>query len=342
MPLLNDIIETLPQHHYFRDDIIFIIDADLRTILSSKRGNMFVDSGTGTISFLQVIGAQGDHNVNRINFKVLRYYNGIDLSTFVIKINYITPDGTHGFYVINDLLIGDDYMLFTWLVSSNVTMNSGEVSFVVKMVQQESPDVYNVFSTAVSKGVVVPSIMMDNEIEELYRNVSERLNIFVGTTPPVYQDIRPLSIWIQMAATQDAIQIIDETDINREYDNDIIILTKNGNVTTNVYSGNGLYINCYVNQILYCTREIVQIVPYAVYVDGVWVSENITIGVRIKCQALNIDVLYPEETITLFSEETVYNSQIENDQRAIYETVSINAEHEYEVSYCNITTNIQI
>ena len=342
MPLLSDVLATLPEHHYFRDDILFIIDADLRTILSSKRGNMFVDNGTGRISFLQVIGAQGDHNVNRINFKVLRYYNGIDLSTFVIKINYVTPDGTHGFYVINDLLIGDDYMLFTWLVSSNVTMTSGEVSFVVKMVQQQPQDVYNVFSTAVSKGVVVPSIMMDNEIEELYRNVSERLNIFVGTTPPVYQDIRPLSIWIQMAATQDAIQILDETDIYREYDNDIIILTKDGSVTTNVYSGNGLYINCYVNQILYCTRETVNIVPYAVYVDGTWVSENITIGVRIKHQALNLDVLSPEETITFVSEETVYNSQIDNDQRAMYETVSINAEHEYEVSYCNMTTTIQI
>ena len=341
MPLLNDIIETLPQHHYFRDDIIFIIDTDLRTILSYKRGNMFVDNGSGLVSFLQVIGAQGDHNVNRITFKMLRYYNGIDLSLFVIKINYTTDDGKTGFYVINDLLIGDDYMLFTWLVSSNVTVNSGKVSFVVKMVQQQSPDIYNVFSTAISKGVVVPSIMMDNEIEELYRNVSERLNIFVGTTPPVFQDIRPLSIWIQMAATQDAIQIIDETDITREYDNDIIILTKDGRVTTNVYSGNGLYINCYVNQILYCTREFVQIIPYAVYVDGVWVSENITVGVRIKNQALNLDVLSPEENIKFISEETVYGSRIENDQRDIYETLSINAEHEYEVSYANMTINIQ-
>jgi len=209
MPLLNDIIETLPQHHYFRDDIIFIIDTDLRTILSYKRGNMFVDTGTGLVSFLPVIGAQGDHNVNRINFKMLRYYNGIDLSLFVIKINYTTDDGATGFYVINDLLIGDDYMLFTWLVSSNVTVNSGKVSFVVKMVQQQSPDIYNVFSTAISKGMVVPSIMMDDVIAELYRNVSERLNIYVGTTPPVFQDIRPLSIWIQMAATQDAIQIKD-------------------------------------------------------------------------------------------------------------------------------------
>ena len=93
MPLLNDIIETLPQHHYFRDDIIFIIDTDLRTILSYKRGNMFVDNGSGLVSFLQVIGAQGDHNVNRITFKMLRYYNGIDLSLFVIKINYTTVDG---------------------------------------------------------------------------------------------------------------------------------------------------------------------------------------------------------------------------------------------------------
>ena len=169
MPLLNDIIETLPQHHYFRDDIIFIIDTDLRTILSYKRGNMFVDNGSGLVSFLPVIGAQGDHNVNRINFKMLRYYNGIDLSLFVIKINYTTDDGKTGFYVINDLLIGDnlifgtDTMTFSWLVSKEVTMLTGTVSFVVKLFNTINDEINKFFSTAIAEGIVLPSISVEDE-----------------------------------------------------------------------------------------------------------------------------------------------------------------------------------
>ena len=330
MPLLNEIIETLPQQHYFRDDIIFIIDSDLRTILSSKRGN--------------IIGAQGDHNVNRINFKVLRYYNGIDLSTFVIKINYITPDGTHGFYVINDLLIGDDYMLFTWLVSSNVTMNIGEVSFVVKMVQQESPDVYNVFSTAVSKGVVVPSIMMDHEIEELYRNVSERINVFVSTTPPHTNNIRPFSVWVQMAPTHDSMEILYDTDVRDEYVNELIILTKNGTSKANIYSGNGLTIECFINQILYCTTDGVQIIPYAIYINNEWISENVTIGVRLSLKNFCVDINEESENINYVptANINITHQPIDNEHAGISETLNVNASTIDEVYVSNMTINIQI
>ena len=330
MPLLNDIIETLPQNHYFRDDIIFIIDADLRTILSSDRGN--------------TIGAQGDHNVNRINFKLLRYYNVIDLSTFVIKINYITSDGTTGFYVINDLLIGDDYMLFTWLVSSNVTMASGDVSFVVKMVQQQSQDVYNVFSTAVSKGVVVPSIMMDNEIEELYRNVMERVNVYISTTPPHVNNIRPFSVWVQMAPTHDSMEIVYDTDVRREYVNELIILTKNGTSKANIYSGNGLMIECFINQILYCTTEGIQIIPYAIYVNGEWVSENVTIGVRISLKNVCVNINEESEIVNYVQTANINiaSQHIDNEYSGISETLNVNASEIEEVYLSNMAINVQI
>ena len=163
MPLLNDIIETLPQHHYFRDDIIFIIDTDLRTILSYKRGNMFVDNGSGLVSFLQVIGAQGDHNVNRITFKMLRYYNGIDLSTFTIKINYKNALGTINSYFVDDLIFGTDTMTFSWLVSKEVTVLTGTVEFVVKLFTTLNDEINKFFSTAIAEGIVLPSISVEDE-----------------------------------------------------------------------------------------------------------------------------------------------------------------------------------
>ena len=149
MPLLNDIIETLPQHHYFRDDIIFIIDTDLRTILSYKRGN--------------IIGAQGDHNVNRISFKLLRYYNGIDLSTFTIKINYKNALDTINSYFVENLIFGTDTMTFSWLVSKEVTILTGTVSFVVKLFNTINDEINKFFSTAIAEGVVLPSISVEDE-----------------------------------------------------------------------------------------------------------------------------------------------------------------------------------
>ena len=126
-----------------------MIDEDLRTIHTPSRGN--------------IIGVQGDNNVNHINFKMPRYYNGIDLSTFTIKINYKNALDTINSYFVDNLIFGTDTMTFSWLVSKEVTIFTGTVIFVVKLFNTINDEINKFFSTAIAEGVVLPSISVEDE-----------------------------------------------------------------------------------------------------------------------------------------------------------------------------------
>ena len=149
MATLDELLDELPTTHTLNDPITFEIDEDLRTIHTPSRGN--------------IIGVQGDNNVNHINFKMPRYYNGIDLSTFTIKINYKNALDTINSYFIDNLIFGTDTMTFSWLVSKEVTILTGTISFVVKLFNTINDEINKFFSTAIAEGIVLPSISVEDE-----------------------------------------------------------------------------------------------------------------------------------------------------------------------------------
>ncbi len=149
MATLDELLDNLPSTHTLNDPITFEIDEDLRTIHTPARGN--------------IIGVQGDNNVNHINFKMPRYYNGIDLSTFTIKINYKNALDTINSYFVDNLIFGTDTMTFSWLVSKEVTILTGTVSFVVKLFNTINDEINKFFSTAIAEGIVLPSISVEDE-----------------------------------------------------------------------------------------------------------------------------------------------------------------------------------
>ena len=149
MATLDELLDNLPSTHTLNDPITFEIDEDLRTIKKPARGN--------------VLGVQDDNNVNHINFKMPRYYNGIDLSTFAIKINYKNALGTINSYFVDDLIFGTDTMTFSWLVSKEVTVLTGTVEFVVKLFTTLNDEINKFFSTAIAEGIVLPSISVEDE-----------------------------------------------------------------------------------------------------------------------------------------------------------------------------------
>ena len=84
---------------YSLDKIQFDIDNDLRIITIPDKGD--------------VIGVIGDNNTNRINFRMPRYYNGFDMSVFLIMVSYLTPDGHVNYYEVTDIINDDEYLYFT-------------------------------------------------------------------------------------------------------------------------------------------------------------------------------------------------------------------------------------
>lgn len=121
---------------YLHDDIQFIIDNDLRSIAVPDRGI--------------VAGVRGDKNVNRINFQMVRYYNGFDMSTFNIRVNYLTPEGVPNYYEVTDATVEGDMLYFTWLVDSDATEVVGDISFVVHLFKIENETVTQSYYTSIN------------------------------------------------------------------------------------------------------------------------------------------------------------------------------------------------
>lgn len=144
MATVEEVLSVLADIDYLHDNIQFVIDENLRIVSVPTNGN--------------VIGVVGDHNVNRVNFKMPRYYNGFDMSTFKVRINYENVIGETNYYTVNDLTIEDDYMLFTWLVANHACVSEGTVTFSVRMFKKDNNTIIQEFNTTIASGRILPTI----------------------------------------------------------------------------------------------------------------------------------------------------------------------------------------
>lgn len=110
------------------------------------------------------------------------------------------------------------------------------------------------------------------------------LNIYVSETQPTAISIVEGSIWIKRPNTQQMIYILDRIDTSEDFENTIIILTRDGFEEVNLYSGLGFTTLLSIRAVQYSDGEVVQILPYWIYRNGEWISNSTTLtqGVKIK------------------------------------------------------------
>ena len=83
---------------------------------------------------LQRIAVQYDHDVETVTFDCPRYWDGLDMSTLRIYINYMRKDRYVACYKATDVVVDDadsNIMHFNWTISRNVTEVKGELKFLV-------------------------------------------------------------------------------------------------------------------------------------------------------------------------------------------------------------------
>lgn len=121
-----------------------IINSDLRTIYSPN----------------VVVGVFSDHNVNRLTFSCPRFYDGLDLSTFDVYINYVNALGEGSVYKCDDVSAPDYQRIeFSWLISNYVTKKEGKIKFSVCMKDyNEENEVVHEFNTIPVIGIVKPGL----------------------------------------------------------------------------------------------------------------------------------------------------------------------------------------
>lgn len=83
---------------------------------------------------LQRIAVQYDHDVETVTFDCPRYWDGLDMSTLNIYINYRRKDRVVGSYKAQDVTVDStdsNIMHFDWTISRNVTQVNGGLIFLV-------------------------------------------------------------------------------------------------------------------------------------------------------------------------------------------------------------------
>lgn len=96
---------------------ILTIDGDLRTI------DVPLDFG--------VFGVESDDDVLRVRFRGPRYYRGVDLSTFQIRVNVKNANDEDDAYMVTDAVVDDETNVinFSWLIGRFVAQYEGVIEF---------------------------------------------------------------------------------------------------------------------------------------------------------------------------------------------------------------------
>lgn len=154
MPTVDELLgdATGIEPAYLNDDIQYIIDENLRTVTIPEDG--------------VVLGVKGDKDTNRVNFQMMRYYNGFDLSEFKFRVNYENANGGLNFYEVTDATVYEDVIYFTWLVDAFAAAYVGEVNFSVRLYKTEGTKVTQNFYTTHNSATVLEGVLADEDLDE--------------------------------------------------------------------------------------------------------------------------------------------------------------------------------
>ena len=78
---------------------------------------------------LKTIAVKGDKDIETATIDCVRYWDGHDLSTFAIYLNYILPNGDEGTYIPKSISKTEDAFSFDWLIGSELTYAQGKLTF---------------------------------------------------------------------------------------------------------------------------------------------------------------------------------------------------------------------
>ena len=161
------------------EEIQYVIDENLRVISIPPLG--------------VVLGVEGDKDVNSAKFKMVRYYKGIDLSKFEIRINFANANGDLSYYTVKNLTVTDDTLIFEWLVGYLVTKYKGTVRFVVRMITTDAStgEVQQAFDTTVGEARSLEGLLVDTPTDEkvydivaqLKADLTDHVNNLIETIP---------------------------------------------------------------------------------------------------------------------------------------------------------------
>lgn len=115
---------------------------DSSTYLSEEEPHIIIDNSRTAFvpSSLKTIAVAGDHEVEKITFDCVRFWDGNDLSTFAIYLNYVLPDLSTGTYIPSSIVADNNVFHFDWDIKNNITKKSGKIAFAITAIKTKKND----------------------------------------------------------------------------------------------------------------------------------------------------------------------------------------------------------
>lgn len=131
---------------------------------------LVADLNTRVISIpatLRVLGVESDDDVKRLHFSVPRNYGDVDLSEFVVNINFENARGGGDLYPVDDLAVDGENLTFSWLVDRSAFDYAGDVEFSICMKKYDAEgNVEKELNTTTASLPVLPGLETSEEVVE--------------------------------------------------------------------------------------------------------------------------------------------------------------------------------
>lgn len=150
-----------------------------------------------------LLGVESDEKAERIWFQCPKIVgDNIDLSQLQIRVNYQNANSQKDQYIVTDVQVEGDNIVFSWLLSRKVTAYRGNVSFIVCAVKVSGETIQNEWNTTLATAQVLEGLEVDTPepTEEQSDVIAQLLQIVKDTSDSAVEAVQ--------AAEQEALQKI--------------------------------------------------------------------------------------------------------------------------------------
>lgn len=149
------------------DQLLNLLEAEIDTtdsepkycIIDPDRREIYVDPD------YQILGVESDEKADRILFRCPKIVgDSLDLTQYQIRINYQNANEQKGQYLVDDVTVNGDDILFSWLLHRSVTAYQGTVQFIVCAISVEKGEVKNEWNTTVAQCDVLEGLEIENPV----------------------------------------------------------------------------------------------------------------------------------------------------------------------------------
>lgn len=222
------------------------VSEDSESSLVDEEPHIVIDESRIAIvpAELKTIAVTGDKDIETVTFDCVRYWDGNDLSTFAIYLNYVLPEMRTGTYIPKEVVTseGDPFYHFDWKIKNNITQKSGKISFAITAIKTRKEQNGAIFvdkqwssipnsDCSIALGLNISNVPSEEESEDILSQMSAILeDLQSNLTELVYSNV-------VQSSGYDTTKVMSQAAVTGEFEKTNQRIEKNDKRITNLEKG---------------------------------------------------------------------------------------------------------